>query len=74
MSPSVLNLFSSSFEMEEVIQSRLVAAPALRDAEGALALAVLAVAPELAVIVFLPIAARELLDAEEMVRQMQGKR
>jgi hypothetical protein len=62
MSPSVLNLFSSRFEMEGVVQSRLVVAPALRDAEGALTLAVLAVAPELAVIFFLPMVAMELLD------------
>jgi hypothetical protein len=67
-------MFSSRFEMEEDVQSRLAAAPALRGAEGALALAMLAVAPELVIILFLPMAARELLDAEEMVRQRQGRR
>ena len=68
MSPSVLSLFSSRFEMEEAAQSRLAAAPALRDAEGSLALAVLAVAPELAVAFFLPMVAKELLDAEAMAK------
>ncbi len=68
MSPSDLSLFSSRFEMVDAAQSRLAAAPALRDAEDSLALAVLAVAPELAVALFLPMVARKLLDAEAMAR------
>ena len=75
MSPSVLSFFSSRLEMEEAVQSRFLAvAPALHDAEGALDPAALAVAPELAVISFLPIAPRKLLEAVAMVRRRQGGR
>ena len=75
MSPSVLNFFSSRLEMEEAIQSRFLAvAPALRDAEGALDPAALAVAPELAAILFLPMAMRKPLEAVAMARWRQGRR
>jgi hypothetical protein len=40
----------------------------LHDADGPLALAVLAVAPELAVAIFFPMIAKKLLDAEAMAR------
>jgi RNA processing factor Prp31 len=62
ISPNVLKLFSSRLEMEEAVQSRFLAvAPALRDTVGALDPATLAVALELAVILFLPMAMRKLL-------------
>jgi hypothetical protein len=57
MSPSDLSVFSSRFDMVDAAQSRLAAAPALRDAVDSLALAVLVVAPELAVTLFLPMVA-----------------
>jgi hypothetical protein len=60
--PNVLKFFSSRLEMEEAVQSRFLAvAPTLRDAVGALDPATLAVALELAVILFLPMAMRKLL-------------
>jgi hypothetical protein len=68
MSPSVLNFFSSRFEMEESVQSRfLAAALSFRDAEGILDPTALAVAPELAVL-FFPMAASELLGKGAMAR------
>lgn len=75
ISPKVLSFFSSRLVMEEAVQSRfLVAAPALRDAVGALDPAALAVAPEAAAIFFLPIALKEFLGAVAMVRREQGGR
>jgi hypothetical protein len=73
MSPSDLHFFSSRLEMEEAVQSRFLAvAPALRDAEGALDPAALAVAPEPAVILFFPMVMRKLLEAVVMARWRQG--
>ena len=61
--------------MEEAIQSRLLAAaPALRDAVGALDPAALAVASEAAAVFFLPIALKEFLGAVAMARREQGGR
>jgi hypothetical protein len=57
MSPNTLSLFSSRLEMVDAAQSRLVAAPILRDAVESLVLAVPAVALELPVILLLPMVA-----------------
>ena len=77
ISPKVLSFFSSRLVMEEAIQSHwrfLAAAPALRDAVGALDSAALAAALEDAAIFFLPIMLKEFLGVVTMARREQGGR